>query len=179
MILRCGWNRVDEDELVANVAVHQLAGRQLELVAAIRGVGGDRAVRRQRGVESGVGRGRDLDDDVDPLGEDAPDLVGGVWTVVVDNVVGAGRRGQLRLSLLLVVITTCPSPMGELDRGVASRTRATRTSTVCASRTPVSRGGPSSVAVRQRCAVSAGMPRLAPTSKETASGKRTAWRSGA
>jgi len=79
MVLRCGWNRVDEDELVANVAVHQLAGRQLELVAAIRGVGGDRAARRQHGgVESGVGRGRDLDDDVDALGGDAPDLVG-LW----------------------------------------------------------------------------------------------------
>ena len=46
------------------------------------------------GQQVGVLRDRDLDDDVDAGGGDLADAGGGVVRAVVDDVVGAGGRGQ-------------------------------------------------------------------------------------
>jgi hypothetical protein len=125
LILRRGRDRVDEDELVAKVAGHQLADRQFEIATAVAGVNGDRAVRRQHGsVEGGVRGGRDLHDDVDAFGRETADLVEGIAAAVIDDMLSAGSERELRL---LVAADggdharSCPAR--ELNCGVADRAR--------------------------------------------------------
>jgi hypothetical protein len=76
-ILDRGRHRVDEHELVANVAPHQVSDRDAKLTATVSGIAGDGAVRRQHGgVKRGVRPRRDLDNHIDAAGGDAKDLVG-------------------------------------------------------------------------------------------------------
>ena len=124
-ILDRRWHRVDEDELVANVAPHQVSNRDAKLTATIRGIRGDGAVRRQDGaVECGVRARGDLDDHIDAVRHDAEDLLGGARRAVVDNVLGPRRTRELGLLVSAYRrdhLRSCPAR--ELDRGVADRSR--------------------------------------------------------
>src|SRR3954452_12997698 len=89
---------VDQYELPAGVGRHLGAHRDGHLGATVVGVHADGAVHPDDlRVDRGVHRGVDLDDRVDPVRGDLPDLGDDVLLLVVDDVVGAGLRGQLRL----------------------------------------------------------------------------------
>jgi hypothetical protein len=110
LVLRRARNRIHENELVANVAGHQVAHNQGELAATIAGVDGHGAVRRQhRDVESGVRGRRQLDEDVDPIRDEIADLVGRVAAEVVDDWSAPAAWPSFAFSsLLMVVITRAP-----------------------------------------------------------------------
>ena len=126
-------------------------------------------VRREAG-DATVARVRlrvHLDDDVDPVRRrsGAPPR-GRPGLAVVDDVVRAGRRRQPALGSAPLTVVTIGGvgPARELDRGVADRAGTPgdqHGATLPATPGP-SRSGPSSLTVRQRCAVRNGMPSAAP-----------------
>ena len=116
-------HRVDEHELVANVASHQVSDRDAKLAATVSGIAGDGAVRRQHGgVEHGVRPRSDLDNHIDAVGGDAKDLVGSAGGAVVDDVISPSRTSQF--SLLVAADRRDhprPRPARELNRSVTDR----------------------------------------------------------
>ena len=61
-------------------------------------------------VEFRVRSGGDLDDEIDAVGCDAPNLLGGIGVLVVDDLASAGGLGEPRLRVTLIVaITVAPA----------------------------------------------------------------------
>jgi hypothetical protein len=91
LIFRRARNRVDEDELVAEVAGHQFTHVQFELGAAVRRIDGNGAVQGEHGpIEDGVSGRRNLDDHIDAFRHERPDLVRGLAGPIVDGLLGSG-----------------------------------------------------------------------------------------
>jgi hypothetical protein len=81
--------------------------------------------------------------------------------------------------LLTVVITVAPAQVASWMAALPTAPAPPATSTVRPARLPGAiRSGPRSAIVRHRCAVIAGMPMLAPSSKDALSGNGTACRAG-
>jgi hypothetical protein len=166
-----GWEIVGAHEPYRRVLEQQLPERQPGL--GVGGVGGDRPVRRERlGVEREVAPEGDLHDAIRarPAG-DLPDPGSHVFCAVVQGVVGASLHSQPRLLLRAHGRDhRGAAPLRERDSEAAHRPRAP------GHQHRLALHGPS--AKTQRWAVRAGMPRHAPTSKPTPSGRATACASG-
>ena len=154
-----------------------------DLVAAVVGVDGDRAARRHERRSAPRWRpGATSTTMSTPPGASSRMSAAASCAAVVHHVVGARGRGQRRLLRAADRGDHGRAgPAGELDRGVADRARAAATSTVApgAARPAPSRAGRPRRRSAPRCAVIAGTPRLAPSSKRRRrAGARPARRAG-
>src|SRR5215217_6877401 len=160
-------DRIEQDELVAGVEPHVPPHVQVQRGAAVVGVDRDRPPGTKHGqIKLRVRARRDLDHQVDAVGSDTSDRLGRVRLLVIDDVVRAGRPREPSLRL--------PTDGGDHLRArptgeLAPAPPATSTALPASASGP-SRAGPSSATVNARCAVTAGMPMLAPSSTSAPAG---------